>query len=161
MFISIIIHIETEKELFFIEASPIVRVSFFQPGKGLGVTIRIIPFKKEFVASGSQTKPKVETKKKKKKHSKPNWRKIRNAAIVSGKEFLQSFKVDVFSWRLDTGDYVLNAKIIPVFALVNASTGDNLHWQVNFQDENTLKLIVHNRVGRIAWIAIKTAFRIY
>ena len=169
LYAPVILHIETEKQVYFIEVSPLVRVFFYKPEYGFGIRILIIPFNWEFQPKLTANKKKAETKrekakpryKKKKRTFRVHWSKIRNAIMISWKEFLYSFKVKVFRWELDTDDFVRNAQIYPVFTIVNTNTSQNWNWQINFQGRNNLTLIVQNRLSRLVWIGIKTFFRIF
>jgi hypothetical protein len=55
---------------------------------------------------------------------------------------LKSFEVKKLLVEMDTGDYVLNAKLYPVFYLLNMGKGS---FSINFNDRNRLALIVQNR----------------
>ena len=59
---------------------------------------------------------------------------------------LRTFKVERLSLDLDTGDYTLNAKLYPVFMLLDRHVGS---FHINFQDHNRLVLDVRNRPYRI------------
>jgi len=57
-------------------------------------------------------------------------------------KILRTFKIKQFFIDMDTGNCILNAKLYPLFALLNYNTG-NFH--INFQGRNQLVLIVKNR----------------
>lgn len=165
LYAPIILHIETDKDLYFIEARPIVRVSFYQPEKGVGVWVRIIPFNWEFQPlSKSKEKQHKEKRqkaeKKQKRKWKPKWSKLRNAIFKAIKEFGFSFQILTFRLNLDTDDYVLNAKLYPVFIMLDSYSNSRHSWHINFEGQNSIVLIVQNRLSRFVWIGIKTIFRI-
>lgn len=54
---------------------------------------------------------------------------------------LKSFKVNAFTWRLDTDDYVLNAQLFPLFYVTSTQ---GLDVGVNFIGENKIKVDVQN-----------------
>jgi hypothetical protein len=55
---------------------------------------------------------------------------------------LKTFEVKQLLVEMDTGDYVLNAKLYPVFFMLNRWEGN---FAINFENKNRLALIVHNR----------------
>jgi len=55
---------------------------------------------------------------------------------------LKTFKIKQFFINMDTGNYILNAKLYPLFTLLNYNTG-NFH--INFQGRNQLVLLAKNR----------------
>ena len=57
-------------------------------------------------------------------------------------KILKTFKTKEFYLNIDTGNCILNAKLYPLFALLNYNTG-NFH--INFQGRNQLVLIIKNR----------------
>lgn len=57
-------------------------------------------------------------------------------------QLAKTFQVKRFSLNIDTGDYTLNAKLYPVFALLNNRVGD-MH--INYNGHNELVLRVQNR----------------
>ena len=54
----------------------------------------------------------------------------------------QSFKIKRFYLDLDTGDCITNAKLYPLFALLNYKRG---HFNINFNGRNKLVLHIQNR----------------
>lgn len=86
---------------------------------------------------------------KKKDSNKEN--KIKNRHSLKSKKrisirkvynILKTFKVTQFYINIDTGNYILNAKLYPLFALLNYSTEK---FYINFQGQNQLVLLVKNR----------------
>ncbi|MBT8261556.1 MAG: hypothetical protein KJO05_01960 [Bacteroidia bacterium] len=55
---------------------------------------------------------------------------------------LKTFEIKQLLVELDTGDYVLNAKLYPVFFMLNRWQGS---FAINFTNRNRLALIVQNR----------------
>ena len=55
---------------------------------------------------------------------------------------LKTFEVKKLLVELDTGDYVLNAKLYPVFFMLNRWEGS---FAINFRNRNRLALVVQNR----------------
>ena len=88
----------------------------------------------------------------------PDLSRIRKAPVLVShyikhlREILKTFRLKRLTVRFDTGDYALNARLIPVILMVR---NKNLDISVNFTDENSLLMIVHNRLGRILWQGLK------
>ena len=55
---------------------------------------------------------------------------------------LKSFKVKRFLFDIDTGDYILNAKLYPLFAMLNYHFGGFI---VNFEGRNRVELHIYSR----------------
>ncbi|WP_298493687.1 hypothetical protein [uncultured Algibacter sp.] len=55
---------------------------------------------------------------------------------------LRTFKTKYFYMNIDTGNCITNAKLYPIIALLNYKGG---HYNVNFQGQNQLVLILKNR----------------
>jgi hypothetical protein len=62
--------------------------------------------------------------------------------IKKGLRMLKSFKVKKFIFDIDTGDCILNAKLYPLFALLNYSVGG---FRVNFVGRNRVELYICSR----------------
>ncbi|PHN01706.1 hypothetical protein [Flavilitoribacter nigricans] len=68
----------------------------------------------------------------------------------------RSFHLIRFHWELDTGDYVWNAYLFPLFRVTNPA--GQRDWRINFQGRNDLLLIVENRLYRLVYALLRTAF---
>ena len=91
---------------------------------------KISASKKKKLAS-KEGKEDVEKKKR-------NWTRQGQRAL----RVLKTFEVKHLLVDLDTGDYVLNAKLYPVFFMLNRWEGS---FAINFMNRNRLALIVQNR----------------
>jgi hypothetical protein len=116
--------------------------------------ITAIPIKFDPLKPGKSKKPKKKEKpeKKKKKRKKEGSipiNKIRKMAI----RIMKSFTIEKLYWNMDTGDYVLNARLMPVFAAVS---NNKRHLIINFQETNEFEIIVKNRIFNFIRIAIRT-----
>ena len=81
--------------------------------------------------------------KKKKRKSKKKKKKSRfSLTFKQTKLLIKSFKIKRFYLDLDTGDCITNAKLYPVFALLNYKMG---HFNINFNGRNKLVLHIQNR----------------
>lgn len=81
--------------------------------------------------------------KKKKRISEKKKKKSRlHLTFKQAYRLIKSFKVKRFYLDLDTGDCITNAKLYPVFSLLNYKLG---HFNVNFNGRNKLVLHIQNR----------------
>ncbi|OGS70590.1 MAG: hypothetical protein A3F91_08890 [Flavobacteria bacterium RIFCSPLOWO2_12_FULL_35_11] len=62
--------------------------------------------------------------------------------IEKGLRLLKSFKVKRFLFDIDTGDCILNAKLYPLFAMLNYHVGG---FSVNFEGRNRVELHIYSR----------------
>lgn len=83
---------------------------------------------------GAPKKEKIKAIKVKKRRKKIGPRKILR--------LLQSFKVKKIFVNIDTGDYLMNARLYPVFAFLNYHKGNV---RINFEGKNQIVLFVQNR----------------
>jgi len=72
-----------------------------------------------------------------------NKRKIgKGISLEKGLRMLKSFKVKRFLFDIDTGDCILNAKLYPLFAMLNYHVGG---FSVNFEGRNRVELHIYSR----------------
>lgn len=83
---------------------------------------------------GSKKTKKIENKVVKKKGNRLDFAK--------GLRILKSFRVKNFLFDIDTGDCILNAKLYPLFALLNYHVGG---FSVNFEGRNRVGLHIYSR----------------
>ena len=75
--------------------------------------------------------------------SRGNKKKIgKRMDLEKGLRMLKSFKVKRFLFDIDTGDCILNAKLYPLFALLNYHFGGFI---VNFEGRNRVELHIYSR----------------
>ncbi len=67
-------------------------------------------------------------------------------------KILSTFRIKKLVWRLDTGDYPLNAQLIPIVSSLNS---DRISISVNFYDRNEFHLLVQTSVFRLLFISMK------
>ncbi len=75
-----------------------------------------------------------------------NSRKVKKFNISLVRRLLRSFKVRRFRMEIDTGDPVLNARLYPLFFLLDRQAGDI---RLNFVNRNHLLLQLTNRPIRL------------
>lgn len=138
LFAPIIVHVNTIDDLYYFQYSGLMKASVIADKEEL-VKIKLSVFFMSFDFYPLRKKKKskktneITTNAKKKK---------KRIDLRTGFEVLKSFKVRRFFINIDTGDCVENAKIYPVFALLNYSYGG---FNVNFENKNQLILELVNR----------------
>ncbi len=65
---------------------------------------------------------------------------------------IKSFRLKRLRWNIDTGDYPLNAQLIPVASFMSS---DRVDLSVNFQDNNAFYVILQSYLARIIYITIR------
>ncbi len=130
--------LDTVSQQYFVRLKGLAKASLEPHGEELfQVTLHVFfrkfyfyPLQKLFTEQ-----PKKEPNKKhKKKRSAMGYKKI--------KGLLKTFKVKQLLIDIDTGDYVTNAKLYPVFAYLNRWVGS---FSINFQGRNQMVLFLQNR----------------
>lgn len=135
LFVPVTLHIDTNKNQYYIQVLGLFKMSALADEKeALKIKIKICfvtyylyPLKKKKVTEREGSK--------KKKYSRKFNHKI-------GLKLLKSFKVKRFFIDIDTGDYLLNAKLYPLFALLDFEMGNI---KINFEGRNQLMLNIQNR----------------
>lgn len=85
----------------------------------------------------------IGNKKKLLKSTENNNKKIgKGINFKKGLRMLKSFKVKRFLFDIDTGDCILNAKLYPLFAMLNYHVGG---FSVNFEGRNRVELHIYSR----------------
>ncbi|NAY91314.1 hypothetical protein GTQ34_05225 [Muricauda sp. JGD-17] len=132
------IYINTNSNQYYAQLRGLAKASIEQDKEEV-LRIRLkVPFKNFFFyplrkSSVSQQKKTVKKKVKKKR------RKIGPRRILS---VLKSFKIKKMLVDIDTGNCITNAKLYPVFALLNHYFG---RFQINFEGRNQMVLLLQNR----------------
>ncbi|NND63240.1 MAG: hypothetical protein HKN48_08605 [Flavobacteriaceae bacterium] len=142
LFTPIVLFVDTTSNEYFIQAKGIFKATA-EPDENEFLKIRcqlffysfyIYPLRKRKKNTGKKSA----AKKKKKNKFRFNARKIG--------EVVRSFKLKRLELQLDTGDYVLNAKLVPVFVFLNYKLGS---FAINFNGKSHFALELENRPIRI------------
>lgn len=91
-----------------------------------------------------QDKPETEKARPKKQRKSPSLKKI----MRWGRALYSSVSIKRLNADIDTGDFPLNAQLIPLTALIN---GNNRELNINFEDRNQLDMIIQTRPIKILW----------
>ena len=97
-----------------------------------------VPFK-NFYFYPFRTKTKTKEKKRKAAKITKRGKKFKYKSFV---RVLNSFKLKQLVLNMDTGDYILNAKLYPVFLALNYTKGN---FNINFEGKNELIVCIQNR----------------
>ncbi len=138
LFVPIQIYIDTETVKYYVRIKGLAKASLEPDQKELlRVRLKVLFYEHCFYPIKKSSKPKPE--KRKTKHK----RKMKFGKIV---RVLKSFEIRQFALDIDTGDYFTNAKMYPVFVLLNHYVAS---FHINFEDRNRLLVDVRNRPYRI------------
>lgn len=115
-----------------------------------GYSVFFIKFRINLYKIGSKTKKTKETiqptdRYKRKKGFKPSY-------IKFGLNILSSFSLRKLSVEIDTGDFPLNAQLIP---LAYALSDRRINLSVNFNDYNNIYFVVYTRIFKILYAIIR------
>lgn len=145
LFVPLVLYIDTDQRVGYLQVKGIARASFEADEKEL-IRIRLdalfthfyfYPLRKIFESKGKK-KHKEKRQKKGSGKSTADWIRIGK----TGKRLLRSFQVRKFRVAIDTGDCIQNARLYPVAAFVDRYLFD---FQVNYQDRNYLGIHLVNR----------------
>lgn len=139
LFTPIILSIDTISNTYYMRFSGLVKASVLGDKEAvLKVKVKILffhfyiyPFRRNKDIKLKKTKNNLKPIKRRKK-----------MRLQKGLRLLKSFKVKRFFLNIDTGDCIANAKLYPVFALLNYKGGN---FNINFDGRNQLILFIQNR----------------
>jgi len=141
LFVPIQIYVDTDTNKYFAGLKGLAKASFEPDEKKLlRVRLKVLFMERCFYPLTASSKPKEPSKSKKKK-TRPRRIKLRKLVRV-----LQSFEVKRFALDMDTGDYVANAKMYPIFVLLNQYVAS---FHINFENRNRLVMDIRNRPYRV------------
>ena len=136
----IVLFIDTKTNQYYLQVKGLVKASIESHDEEL-ISIRLKVFFLSFyfyplrnIGFGKNNKTLESTKSKKKIGKGFDFKK--------GLRMLKSFKVKRFLFDIDTGDCILNAKLYPLFAMLNYHVGG---FSVNFEGRNRVELHIYSR----------------
>jgi hypothetical protein len=133
------LYIDTDKNTYYLQLKGLAKANLFTDEaeiiivelKVLCFSFNIYPFRQE--------KTSIKIKKQKKTRTK-------HIGFKRILRLIKTFRVKKFYMDIDTGNYITNAKLYPLFALLNHKYGG---FRVNFKNRNSMLLSVENRPIRI------------
>lgn len=109
------------------------------------IRLRVAFWKKDFYPL-HPSKPAEKDKPKAKKEKKPGKKRTLPASRIIN--VLKSFHIKHFRLEIDTGDYIRNAYLWPAVYSIRPL---RRHVSINYNGRNECRLLIQNRIGRIAW----------
>lgn len=139
LFIPIRIFVDTAHASYYVSFKGLARASLEPDQKELfRIRLKVFFLEHFFYPLRKSTKPKKIGNRPARKKRRMNARTMLRLA--------RSFKVQKLSLDMDTGDYVVNAKLYPVFMLLDRHVGS---FHINFEDRNRLVMDVRNTPYRL------------
>ena len=93
------------------------------------------------------------------KKARPKGKK-RAFSLTSGlkmlRELIGSFWIRKLYLNVDTEDFSLNARLIPVFSALNT---ENIRLQANFEGQASLVMDLRTRLGALIWAFVKIKYK--
>lgn len=136
----IVLFIDTKTNQYYLQVKGLVKASIESHEEEI-ISIRLKVFFLSFyfyplrnIGTGNKKKTLKSTDNKKKIGKGINFKK--------GLRMLKSFKVKRILFDIDTGDCILNAKLYPLFAMLNYHVGG---FSVNFEGRNRVELHIYSR----------------
>jgi hypothetical protein len=158
LFAPVIIHIDTGEQAYYIKMPLILKFQLIYKGARRKIVIRLFHIPFSFGLGDRTVKDINKVIIEKGGFKFPDLSRVKNAPVLLSlylkylKKILRTFRLKKLRVRFDTGDYALNARLIPVVLLAR---NQNLDISVNFTDENSLLMIIQNRLYRLLWQGIK------
>ena len=138
LFVPIVFNIDTSTNEYYVRLKGLVKASIEEHETEI-FRIRIYAFFTNFYIYPLKKK-KPKNKKKPKKHRVSKMKKYLKPKKIVG--LLRTFKVKRLFIDIDTGDYILNAKLFPAFAFLNYKIGGT---HINFEGRNKVAVRIQNR----------------
>jgi len=138
-----VLYIDTAKNNYYLQLKGLAKANLLtDETEIIKVKLKVLFFN-FYIYPFKPKKTSVKVKKTKKKTAKKSAKQIGIKKII---KLIKTFKVKQFRMDVDTGDYIANAKLYPLFTLLNYKYGG---FHVNFEDRNTMLLSLENRPIRI------------
>ncbi|MGW9685773.1 hypothetical protein [Flagellimonas sp. 2504JD1-5] len=148
LFAPLVLYMDTKENTYFVELKGLAKASF-EPDKlelvKIKLRIAFINFDFYPLRTNRRSKKKAVGREKSKKAHKMSPRKIAR--------LLRSFSIKKLYLNVDTGDFVLNAKLFPLFNFLNHHVG---RFNINFNGNNRMVLMASNRPINIIKIFVNT-----
>ena len=136
LFARLSLFIDTSTNRYFVELQGICRINAeSDETEILKLRLHIFFLDFNFYPLRPDKKKKIKPKKKKKKSR-------FSLTLKKAYRLIKTFKIKRFYLDVDTGDCITNAKLYPVFSLLNYRKG---HFNINFNGRNKLVLHIQNR----------------
>jgi len=140
LWMPIILFIDTSSNQYFVQLKGLTKISVEKHIKEIvRIRMRVLFMNFYYYPLRKRTK---ETSKKLDSKPTKNLKKRRSYSFKTIYRLLRSFKIKRFFVDVDTGDFVTNAKLIPLFTLLNYTIAN---FKVNFEGRTHMALHMQNR----------------
>jgi hypothetical protein len=146
LFAPVHVYVNTWEELAYIELYGLMRFIFVW--KDYKPLFRMRIFFLEFNLPSGKKKPKKPRKPKKRKRS-----FSASAMLEAGRALLKTFRLEKLRLRMDTGDVADNARLVPLFCLINTHPAADC--AVSFNGELGMECLIGNRISRMLPVFFK------
>jgi hypothetical protein len=152
LFFPLTVKIDTEKNQYYFRLPGVfgIRVLKGKTGWGMRYSILFLRFHVRFF------KPDKHRRGSEKEHPKAYkgflTRRFKAGYFTLAINTMRTFRLRQLMWSIDTGDYPLNARLIPVASFLN---NDRVNLSVNFNDYNAFYVILRSYLARIIYIIIR------
>ncbi len=152
LYVPVILYVNTISKEYFVRVKGLAKVSLEGDDKEF-IRIKLNTLFTKFYYYPLRKDKKIKKKKKKVVETSPKKFDTQKGMkyLQKGIALIKTFQVKQFTLHMDTGDYVQNAKLIPVFSLMDYYIGD---FKINFQDKNSLVFHLENKPIRILKVFI-------
>ena len=152
LFFPITVKIDTDNSKYYIRLPGILgfRVMKGKSGWKMRFSVLFMRFNIQFFKPDEHGKKLEEDPSKIKGRS--SGKRFKAGYLLLGMNILRTFRLRRLRWSIDTGDYPLNAQLIPVASYLN---NDRINLSVNFNDHNELYIILHAHLFRIVYVTIR------
>mgnify|MGYP006296662605 CR=1 FL=1 len=164
-----VIRIDSKHSLYYFELHRLFRFQVMTEGEQLIIQIKVPFYSWAFDPVEELLKPKADREEKPEKEKekksggrfkvKKGVREIARLIFKLLRSIIHSFRVKRFAVQFDTGNYPLNAQLIPLIAWINRRTA--MRYYVNFNARNSVDILITNRLIRIVIPVVKTVIRLY
>ncbi len=152
LFFPITIKIDTDRDKYFMRLPGIFgfRVMKGRSGWRMRFSVLFLRFSIPFFKPDEHRK-KLEEKPLKTKR-RFSGKRFKAGFLLLGMNIIRTFRLKRLRCNIDTGDYPLNAKLVPVVSYLN---NNRVNLSVNFNDYNSLSIILRSHLFRIVYITIR------
>jgi hypothetical protein len=145
LFVPIILFIDTVNNNYYLQINGITKASILYDADAIiKITLKVFFLNFNFYPIKAQLSKGKKAKTKKKKNRRQKAKVFFQKRTIL--RIIRSFSVKKFAVDIDTGNCIQNAKLYPLFALLNLTKSN---FRINFEGKNSLLLCVENRPIRL------------
>lgn len=156
LFTPVYLVIDSEKGLYKIGVRGIANARIQFTDLLFELHLRVLFFQKRIDPLNYSKTKKKETGQKKTKKPSSNKKSSGRPNLEAILTIFKSFKLQQFNANIDTGDYPLNAQLIPLSVALNQF--NNVDFNINFENINVLKIYIENNAWHLLMSFIKSKY---